>query len=203
MDAATLNYYSSNPVKVAERYEATESALAKYFATAFKKFGRILDIGCGSGRDLSELSRQGFDVYGLDGTLELVELTQEIHPELKGRVIHELLPKFKPPYGGNFDGVLCSAVLMHLEQIQLHPAAASIRSCLRKGGRLLVSVPSKRLDLSGSNRDSNGRLFIPYSSRFLVDLFGEMNFTLLREWTNEDSLHRHGVEWVSQLYELR
>lgn len=202
MDTETLQYYSSNSVKVAERYEATESALAEYFATAFKKCCRILDIGCGSGRDLSELSRQGFDVYGLDGTRELVELSQRMHPELKGRVTHGLLPSFEPPYGGHFDGVLCSAVLMHLELMQLSPAAASIGACLKKGGRLLISVPSKRPDIDKGDRDSNGRLFVPHSSRLLIDIFTERDFTLLDEWTNEDSLNRQGVEWVSQLYEL-
>jgi len=202
MDRETLQYYSSNSLKVAERYDATESALAEFFATAFRKCGRILDIGCGSGRDLSELSRQGFDVYGLDGTPELVELSQRRHPELKGRVTHGLLPSFEPPYGGCFDGVLCSAVLMHLELIQLSPAAASIRACLRRGGRLLISVPSKRPDLDKGDRDSNGRLFVPHSTRLLVDTFRRCDFTLLDEWTNEDSLNRQGVEWVSQLYEL-
>jgi SAM-dependent methyltransferase len=47
----------------------------------------VLDIGCGSGRDLAALHKLCFQPYGLDGTPELVELAQQLHPELRGRVV--------------------------------------------------------------------------------------------------------------------
>ena len=61
------------------------------------------------------------------------------------RVVHAALPNFEPPYGGDFDGVLCSAVLMHIAESELVPAAVAIKRCLKNDGRLLYSVPSKRL----------------------------------------------------------
>ena len=71
MDSSTLDYYSANANDVAQRYEAAQSSLGERFATAFAPGGRVLDIGCGSGRDLAELGRQGFQPFGLDGTPEL------------------------------------------------------------------------------------------------------------------------------------
>ena len=85
MDSSTLDYYSKHAKDVAERYEAAPSSLASRFSSAFAPGGRILDIGCGSGRDLAELGRQGFQPFGLDGTPEFVQLAQHYHPELNGR----------------------------------------------------------------------------------------------------------------------
>ena len=84
MDSSTLDYYSANANDVAQRYEAAQSSLGGRFPTAFVPGGRVLDRGCGSGRDLAELGRQGFQPFGLDGTLEFVQLAQEFHPQLKG-----------------------------------------------------------------------------------------------------------------------
>ena len=159
MDKATLDFYASNANEVAKRYEAVQSSLGNRFSTSFTPGGRILDIGCGSGRDLAELLLQGYQAYGVDGTLEFVQLAQTYHPELKGLVSHGLLPDLPVPFGGDFDGVLCSAVLMHIDTTEIFNAALSIKRCLKVNGRLLISVPSQRADAGDDERDSNGRLF--------------------------------------------
>ena len=122
MDVRTLDYYMAHAREVAQRYEASRSSLAARFSSAFAPGGRILDIGCGSGRDLAELGHQGFQPFGIDGTSEFVELAQEYHPELRGRILHGLLPDFPVPFGGEFDGVLCCAVLMHIDSTELFKA---------------------------------------------------------------------------------
>lgn len=104
MDSNTLDYYSANATQVAQRYEEAPSSLGQRFASSFPAGGRVLDIGCGSGRDLAELALQGFDPFGVDGTPEFVELKQ-YHPELKVNVTHGLLPDFTVTFGGEFDGV--------------------------------------------------------------------------------------------------
>ena len=119
MDKNTLDYYAANALEVAKRYEEAPSALANQFDVAFTKGGRVLDIGCGSGRDLAVLARMGFDVYGIDPTAEFVDIAQRIHPELLGRVKLGQLPEMGTPFDGDFDGILCCAVLMHLETKKL------------------------------------------------------------------------------------
>jgi 2-polyprenyl-3-methyl-5-hydroxy-6-metoxy-1,4-benzoquinol methylase len=203
MDQSTLKYYSDNAAQVAERYESVVSDLSAHFADSFSKGGRILDIGCGSGRDLAVLHQLGFDCYGVDPTPEFVAIAQRIHPELENRIALGKLPDLQVPFNGNFDGVLCSAVLMHIDIEQLPTTAAAITKCLKHGGRLLYSVPSKRLDVVASNRDANGRLFIPDQASRLNSLFSDLGFVEIKSWTNSDSMGRDAVEWVSVLLELQ
>ena len=163
MDSATLRYYSQNAHAVAQRYENVESPLASSFARVFPPGGRILDIGCGSGRDLAELHRQGYQAFGVDATREFVDLAQKTHPELTGKIAYGTLPELGIPFEGEFDGVLCSAVLMHIDTADLLNAALAIKSCLKVNGRLLLSIPATRADTDDQERDANGRLFKTYS----------------------------------------
>ncbi|MBV5347516.1 class I SAM-dependent methyltransferase [bacterium] len=201
MDQSTLDFYSSNATTVAARYEAVVSSLSNHFSMAFHTKSKLLDIGFGSGRDLAVLVKNGHDCYGVDPTSELIAVAGEMHPELKGKLLQAALPDLKPPFGGNFDGVLCSAVLMHLPVDQLVVAAVAIARCLRVGGRLLYSVPSKRLDVVEGDRDANGRLFIPDLNDRIQGLFQQQGFRLISSWTNADSMGRDAVEWKSVLME--
>lgn len=202
MDIATVNYYTENAQSIAERYESVVSNLSKSFGEAFNQRSKVLDIGCGSGRDLALLVSLGHECFGIDATSEFVDLSQRLHPELNGQVLQAALPNFEPPFGGDFDGVLCSAVLMHIPESELVPAAVSIKRCLKRHGRLLYSVPSKRLDVVTENRDANGRLFVPDQSNRLQTIFEQLGFSLISKWDNADSLGRDSVEWISVLMEL-
>jgi 2-polyprenyl-3-methyl-5-hydroxy-6-metoxy-1,4-benzoquinol methylase len=202
MDIETINYYSANATEVAARYESVVSSLSLSFVGAFKARSKLLDIGCGSGRDLAYLATLGHDCFGIDATREFVELSQKLHPELQGKIAYSALPEVHLPFGGEFDGILCSAVLMHISKEQLVPAAVSIKGCLKQNGRLLYSVPCKRLDVVTENRDANGRLFIPDQSDRLQAIFENQGFSLISKWVNADSLGRDSVEWISVLMEL-
>ncbi len=203
MDKPTLDYYALHASEVAQRYEVTPSPLAHRFTESFPAGGRILDIGCGSGRDLAQLHKQGFQPYGVDGTEEFVQLAQRLHPELRGRVVQGLLPDLHPPFDGEFDGVLCCAVLMHIDSTELFNAALSIKRCLKVNGRLLISVPSQRSDTGDGERDANGRLFKTYPSAYLRLIFERLGFSLINEWGNSDAMTRQGIEWVSLLFQLK
>jgi 2-polyprenyl-3-methyl-5-hydroxy-6-metoxy-1,4-benzoquinol methylase len=197
MDSATLSYYSRHAHEVAQRYEVVASPLASYFTRIFPPGGRILDIGCGSGRDMAELHRQGYQPFGVDATAELVALAQQAHPTLAGRIRQGALPDLGVPFNGEFDGVLCSAVLMHIDTADLLNAALTIKGCLKVNGRLLVSIPTHRADADDQERDAHGRLFKTYSPGYLRLIFERLGFTLIDQWENEDAMKRRGVDWVT------
>ena len=203
MDKATLDYYATNAEETAKLYEASPNSLASRFVSAFAAGGSILDIGCGSGRDLAELRRQGFQPYGVDGTVELVHAAQVLHPELHGLITHGLLPNLSVPFGGEFDGVLCSAVLMHIDATEIFNSALSIKQCLKINGRLLISIPSQRADTGENERDVNGRLFKSYKPGYLQLIFERLGFSIIDQWSNNDSRNRTGIAWTSLLFQLK
>ena len=203
MDQQTLAYYKTNAQDLAQKYESVKSSLAPYFISSFVPGGKVLDIGCGSGRDLAELHKLGYQAFGLDGTSELVGIAQFIHPELRGRVVQGLLPEFDIPFGGEFDGVICCAVLMHIDSTELLNASLAIKRCLKINGRLLISIPSQRSDTDSTERDANGRLFKNHAPGFLQLIFERLGFSLINQWENSDAMNRQGIEWVSMLFQLK
>lgn len=203
MDARTAAYYEAHAPEVAARYEGVSSPVARYFPAAFVSGGRILDVGAGSGRDMAALLAAGYQAFGVEPSLELRKAAVHAHPELVGKIVGESLPDLGEPFGARFDGVLCSAVLMHLPEADLFDAALALRRVLRPNGRLLLSLPDRRNDIGQDHRDAQGRLFQPYTADYLQLLFERMGFQQIGRWVNDDALQRPGKQWFTVLFELR
>src|SRR5690348_1026278 len=76
---------------------------------------RILDAGCGSGRNLVYLLREGYDVYGVDADGQAVESTRRLAASLApslptDNIRREAIEEMSFP-SGFADVVLSSAVL--------------------------------------------------------------------------------------------
>jgi 2-polyprenyl-3-methyl-5-hydroxy-6-metoxy-1,4-benzoquinol methylase len=77
----------------------------------------------------------------------------QTHRELAGRIAAGSVPRLGEPFEGAFDGVLCSAVLMHLPEADLFDAALALSKVLRPRARLLLSLTQTRTDVG----DNGGR----------------------------------------------
>ena len=202
MDHPTLAYYNTNAPELAVRYEQVSSIAVARFESTFTKGSKLLDIGCGSGRDLALLARMGFDVYGVDPSAEFMQLAQHTHPELEGRLSASGLPELGIPFGGNFDGVVCYGVLMHLNQEALVQSVKSLRACLKISGRVIVAIPSKKPGIDTQHRDEEGRLFQMHRGEDLQSLFESNGFELIEQWSNQYNIDETGIEWLAQSYEM-
>ncbi len=202
MDCSTLDYYAQHATDLAKRYESIPSPVAPYFSLAFPAGSRVLDVGAGSGRDLAALIKSGFDAHGVEPSDGLRAAAITHHPELSGMLIPGNLPQIGTPFGGQFDGILCSAVLMHLSDADLFDAALALRHLLKPHGRLLISLPSARADIGPDDRDVNGRLFKSYAPEEIQLLFERIGFRQIGRWDNEDALQRTGTRWYTLLLEL-
>ena len=203
MDLKTAQFYDQHAADIAARYESSPSPVERYFPLAFPSGSRVLDIGSGSGRDLAALIKAGYEGLGVEPSAGLRQAAVLAHPELAGRLIDGALPDIGLPFGGDFDGILCCAVLMHLAEAELFDTALALRGLLKPHGRVLLSIPTARTDVGEDCRDDGGRLFQPYMPEELQLLFERLGFQLIGRWDTEDTLRRAGTRWVTMLFELR
>lgn len=203
MDPATAKYYQDQAAELAARYNAVASPAARFFAVAFPQGCRVLDVGAGSGRDLQALLDAGYDAHGVEPSQALRDAAVSAFPALSGRLNPGHLPQLESPTGEPFDGVLCSAVLMHIPEGDLFDTAFALRRLLKPHGRLLISLPLARTDVGASERDAHGRLFKGYTAEYLQLLFERIGFQAIGRWDSGDFLGRAGTEWYTLLLELR
>ena len=209
MDPTTIQYYASRATFVADQYAETESAAAKYFALAFPPGSRVLDIGCGSGRDLHALLAAGYDAQGVDASDEMLREAAGRYPDLQGRLQKDALPALETVQDASadrktgLDGLVCWAVLMHLPEEQLFDVVFNLRRVLKPGGRLLISTPRTGPAVDeATRRDTGGRLFNGVTPENYHFLLAKVGFRLLNRWDSDDSLGRPGRTWTTQLFVL-
>lgn len=146
MDLKTAQYYEEHASELVERYNSVPSPASSFFSVAFPQGSRVLDVGAGSGRDLNALLLAGYDAYGVEPSQALRDAAPLTFPAVAGRVSAGQLPQLDSPAGAPFDGVLCSAVLMHIPEGDLFDTAFTLRRLLKPHGRLLIckrpAIPS-------------------------------------------------------------
>lgn len=101
------------------------------------KPGSVLEIGCGPGALLFELSRRGIDCTGLETSPEAREMAAFLHGENGVVAFHDIpVDSWEEAY----DLVMACEVLEHIEDDK--SALATWVRWIRPGGHLLISVPS-------------------------------------------------------------
>lgn len=128
MKEINFNYYEEN---AAEFFESTVTAdmvdLYTSFLSMVSPGGRILDLGCGSGRDSKYFIRQGFQVEAMDGSPALCRLASEfIGQEVFCAQIEEM------DYQQEFDGIWACASLIHAEKKEMQGVLEKVKQALKK-----------------------------------------------------------------------
>jgi SAM-dependent methyltransferase len=135
MSDITLNTYNS----IAKDYAAKDTGLIKpelKFFIENLKGTKVLDAGCGFGRDLEFLIKSGLESYGFDGSKELLKLANVRSPKSKLELA-DLREKL--PYSNFFfDGIWARNVLHHLKSAEVENALAELKRILKPNGIIYI-----------------------------------------------------------------
>ena len=204
MDEGTISIYNKNASKYCAQWEKADSFVSSLLPHLFSEAGNVLEIGFGSGRDLSFLKEKlSLDVYGVEAAETLLRNARELHPELRDRLYHGSLPEGIPELPVNkFGGILMSAVLMHLPDEELFRSALRIRELLKLNGKLVLSVPVERPDIT-DGRDIDGRLMLIRPVSRIRLLFERLGFEQSGTWESNDTLGRPGIRWATLVFTYR
>lgn len=136
---------------------------------------RVLDAGCGSGRNSAYLMRCGAEVFGVDRDEAAVDAVRrvaaEAAPGLAASNFRVAELQALPFDDGTFDAVLCSAVLhFSVDEAAFGAAVGELWRVLAPGGLLFARLAST-IGIEGRVRRLDGRWHaLPDGSdRFLVD----------------------------------
>lgn len=114
---------------------------------------RVLDLGCGCGRHLIMLAREGYDTYGLDISQRAIAFAQQWLEREGLKADLRVGSAMKLPYGeGSFDLVISHGVLDHMYWKDARKATKEVARVLRSRGLFYVDLVSTRESGYGQGR---------------------------------------------------
>ncbi|MFZ6751087.1 class I SAM-dependent methyltransferase [Undibacterium sp. Ren11W] len=112
---------------------------------------RILDVGCGPGRDLKTFTELGHVAVGLEGSARFAEMARSYSG---CEVLHQDFLQLKLPEN-HFDGMFANASLFHIPSQSLPKILRQLHASLKPAGVLFSSNPRGN-NQEGWNRERYG-----------------------------------------------
>jgi len=192
MKNSTINYYDLNAKKYLDStINIKVSEELENFCLNLKPGAKILDVGCGSGRDSLHFIQNGFNVVSIDASSELAKLASE---QIKQQVIVKKIEDLD--FKNEFDAVWCMASLLHLKKEALPLAINNCIKALKSESEGLFFASFK--NGNGSAYDENGRFFSYYQQEELKEILEQTQcFKNIEFTSNKDKLGRNDVNWIS------
>lgn len=188
--SSTDRFYQIHAVDYAALTCAADlSATYAHFLPRLPAGGRILDVGCGAGRDLKAFTAQGFNCTGIDASSALcaVASTYAAVPCHVSR-IEDL------DYRAAFEGIWACASLLHLPRGLLPLALLKLYQALLPQGLLYASVQTG----SGERVIADGRAYSYYEIPQFCDYLQEAGFRVEETWESGDTLKRASIPtWLN------
>jgi SAM-dependent methyltransferase len=153
---------------------------------------RILDFGCGPGRDLKALAALGHIATGLEGAAPFVEMARR---NSGCEVWQQDFLKLDLP-GACFDGVFANASLFHVPSQELPRVLRELNATLKPRGVLFSSNPR------GRNEEgwSQGRYGVYHDLESWQRYLLEAGFIELEHYYRPAGLPREKQPWLASVW---
>lgn len=180
LEKATIDNYN----QMAESWAAEHSKfeLLDKYKDKFKDLlpvGRVLEIGCGGGRDAKDLINSGYDYVGTDASAELIRVAKKNLPNADFRVLSVYdLNKMDEM----FDGFWCVATLLHIPKTKIPAALSCIKYRLRPGAIGYISLKDGDTEefeerISGGRKEA--RLFVYWNADDFSKVLNTAGFKII------------------------
>ena len=156
---------------------------------------RILDFGCGPGRDLRAFRDLGHQPTGLDGAASFVRMARD---HSSSPVLHQDFLALDLPER-EFDGVFANASLFHVPTAELPRVLSQLQGCLRPRGVLFTSNPR------GDNEEgwNRGRFGAYHDFRAWSQLVTSAGFEEILHYYRPEGLPRDQHPWLASLWRVK
>ena len=187
----TLDYYNKN----SEEY--FNSTLNVDMTNTYKEFlklvpegGKILDLGCGSGRDSMNFMKLGYEVIAVNGAKKLAKRASVLlGKEVIVSTFEELELKEK------FHGIWACASLLHIKREDLKTVLNNLYNNLDDNGVFYMSFKYGEKEYV----DDKNRYFNCFTDESIISFINEnTKYNILGLYITEDKLGRvNEVKWVN------
>ncbi|MCI0382409.1 MAG: class I SAM-dependent methyltransferase [Chlamydiae bacterium] len=174
---SSISYYDKNSQDFHDRtINADVQDLYQKFLKHVPKQGRILDAGCGVGRDSKFFLSKGYEVLPFDGSLEMVKLTSNL---LGKDALHMLFQDIH--FSSEFDAVWVNASLLHVPYENLREVIEGFHKALLLSGILYASFK-----YGTSMRQTEDRIFFDMDEASIEPYLKGL-FVPLEIWKSADT----------------
>ena len=185
----TTEYYNKNSLEFIEgTINVDMGILRDRFLKYIPSGGKILDLGCGSGRDTKCFLEAGYQVTAIDASQELcLKATEYTGINVRCTRFEELNDVKE------YDGVFACASLLHVQEGDLPDILTKINKALKQQGVLYASF--KYGDFAG---ERDGRYFHDMNEVSVEELFITVSgFRIEEVWQSHDVRRDKEVYWIN------
>lgn len=175
----TVAYYNRNAAHFAADTAGLDmSVLYERFLHHIPPGGRILDAGCGVGRDALAFVDRGYSVVGFDASVEMVRLARK---RVVGRAVVLQMHFDELSRHAEFHGIWACASLLHVPSAELPDVIQRLAAALRPGGTLYMSFK-----YGSGERVAGGRRFTDLDEASLHAAVARAGLSIFDVWTTND-----------------
>ena len=188
----TIDYYNKYAEEfTASTFEVDMESLYQPFLAELSEGARILDVGCGSGRDTLAFKNKGYQVDAIDYSEELVKKASRLTGiPVKLKSFYEI-----DDYEA-YDGIWACASLLHCERTRLKEVIGKLLSALKPNGMLYMSFK-----YGNGDRQKDGRQFTDLDEVQAKALLGQFDrVQQIKQWITIDQRPERQEKWLNLIW---